>query len=147
MMPLTTIEKRWARVALETMFPSQENVRGADAMDSGEALEGICQTVPARVALGLRAAVWLVALAPLLVAFRLRTLASTASGEREKLVLAMLSHRAYFVRQLALLLKAFGALMFVAAPGVRESIVAPASLPRAPLVKIGTKKMEARHVA
>ncbi len=46
------------------------------------------------------------------------------------------------MRQLTLLLKAFGALMFVSAPGVREKIVG-----REPLVTLGRKGMEARHVA
>ncbi len=142
MMALTTIERRWARTAIETMFPSG-GIRGADVIDSGEGLERICQTVPARVALGLRVAVWLVTISPLLVALRFRTLASLAADEREKIVLKLLSHRSYFLRQLALLLKAFGALMFVAAPGVRESIVG-----RPSLVKLGLgRKEEARHVA
>lgn len=139
MIPLTTIERRWARVAIETMFPSGAlpGVRGADAIDAGAALEDVCQTVPSRVALGLRVAVWLLTLSPLIVAFRFRTLASLAAEEREKIVLKLLAHRAYLLRQLALLLKAFGALMFVAAPGVRESIVRPPSL----------VKLEVRHVA
>lgn len=142
MMALTTIERRWARTALETMFPST-TIRGADVVDSGDALEGVCQTVPARVALGLRASVWLLTISPLLVAFRFRTLASLAAEEREKIVLKLLAHRSYLLRQLALLLKAFGALIFVAAPGVRESIVG-----RPSLVKLGLgKKEEARHVA
>ncbi len=151
MMPLTTIERGWARVALETMFPSgvtlegDTRVRGADAIDSGDALEDVCQTVPARVALGLRAAVWLVTLSPLLIAFRFSTLGALAQDDREKIILAMLSHRSYLLRQLALLLKAFGALMFVSAPGVREAIVRREG---PSLVKIGTmKKLEARHVA
>jgi hypothetical protein len=136
------MERRWAAVAIETMFPSgvAPGVRGADAIDTGAALEGVCQTVPARVALGLRASVWLLALSPLIVAFRFRTLASLAAAEREKVVLALLSHRSYLLRQLALLLKAFGALMFVTADGVRDSIVG-----RAELVTLGRK--EVAHVA
>jgi len=143
MIPLSGIERRWAHTALVTIFPSgiHPRVRGADVIDGGAALERVCQEVPARVAVGLRVAVWLFAFAPLLVLRRLRTLPSLDAGERERAVLGLLSNRVYFVRQLALLLKAFGALIFVAAAGVRESIVA-----RSELVRLGLPK-EVRHVA
>ncbi len=144
MMDLTTFERGWARSALSTMFPSGVHARvpGADVIDIGTALQDVLHNVPARVALGLRAAVWLLALAPMFVLFRFRTLPSLDAETRERVVLALLSSRSYAIRQLALLLKAFGALMFVAAPGVRESIVG-----REPLMQLGRKPEEARHVA
>ena len=114
---------------------------GADAIDGGALLDDVCRALPARVALGLRASVWLIALAPLFVVFRLRTIVGLDDGAREKVVLALLSSRFYFVRQLTLLLKAFGALIFVAAPGVRKSIVG-----RESLVRLGRKE-EAFHAA
>ncbi|HEY1955463.1 MAG TPA: hypothetical protein VGH28_07620 [Polyangiaceae bacterium] len=140
-MSFTKLERSWARAALGTMFPSGAHPRvpGADAIDGGASLEDVCLAVPARVALGIRIAVWMVALAPLFVVFRLRTLAGLETAAREKVVLALLSSRFYFVRQLTLLLKAFGALIFVAAPGVRQSIVG-----RESLVRLGRKE-EAFH--
>ena len=142
-MSLTKLERSWARAALATMFPSgaHPGVPGADVIDGGESLDEVCRTVPARVALGLRAAVWILALAPLVVLFRLRTLAGLEPASRERVVLALLSSRVYVVRQLTLLLKAFGALIFVAAPGVREAIVG-----RESLVRLGRKE-EAHHAA
>jgi hypothetical protein len=143
MIPLTNTERRWAQTALVTIFPSgvHPRVQGADVIDGGQALEGVCQRVPARVALGLRAAVWIFALSPLLVLRRFRTLSSLDPAKREQVVLELLSYRVYFVRQLALLLKAFGALLFIAARGVREGIVR-----REPVVQLRPSK-EARHVA
>ena len=140
---MTNLERNWARAALATMFPSgaHPNVPGADKVDGGASLEDVCRTVPPRVALGLRAAVWLVALAPLFVVFRLRTLPGLESDVRERVVLALLSSRLYVVRQLTLLLKAFGALIFVAAPGVRASIVG-GSVSHESLVRLGRKKKE-----
>ena len=129
---MMAFERRWTQVALEAIFPG-----GANQIDAGAALEDVFRTVPARVALGLRAAVWLLALAPIVVLFRPRTLASLDVKTRERVVLTLLSSPMYLVRQLALLLKAFGALMFVAAPGVRASIVKP-------LVQL---RKEERHVA
>ena len=149
MIPLTSIERRWTQVALTSIFPSgvAPHVRGADVIDNGAALEDVCRRVPARVALGLRAAVWIFAFGPLLVLHRLRTLAGLDEKARERVVLALLTHRIYVVRQLALLLKAFGALMFVAAAGVREGIVHPESLVRLRSAKPATDAREARDVA
>lgn len=141
-MSLTKMERSWARVVFGAMFPSVDpRVPGADSMDAGAALQGVCETVPLRVALGIRIALWLVVLAPL-VHFKFRTLPGLDAGTREAVVLTLLSSRFYFVRQLTLLLKAFGALMFVAAPGVRAKIVG-----RESLVRLGRNQMEARHVA
>jgi hypothetical protein len=140
-MNLTKIERGWARVVLGTMFPSgvHPRVPGADVIDGGEALDDVVRTVPPRVALGLRAALFLLVFAP--IAFlKFRTLPGLPPAMRETVVLTLLSSRIYFVRQLATLLKAFGALMFIAAPGVREKIVG-----RESLLKLGRK--EVRHVA
>lgn len=135
-MSLTNLERTWARVALETMFPSSaQGIPGVDVIDGGASLDEACRDVPARVALGLRASVWLVTFAPIFVLFRFRTLPGLDDVTREKVVLSLLSNRVYVVRQLTLLLKAFGALLFVSAPGVRECIVA-----REPLVHIGRKE-------
>ncbi len=141
-MSLTRIERSWARVVFETMFPSVDaRVPGAASMDTGAALDDVCRTVPSRVALGIRLALWIVVLAPLAL-LKFRTLPGLDAATRESVVLTLLSSRFYFVRQLTLLLKAFGALMFVSAPGVREKIVG-----REPLVRLGRKELEARHVA
>jgi hypothetical protein len=143
MIPLSQTERQWAHTALTTIFPSgaHPRVRGADVIDGGAALEGVCQQVPARVALGLRIAVWLFAMSPMIVLLRPRTLRSLDAATRERVVLGLLSSRVYVVRQLALLLKAFGALLFIAADGVREGIVR-----RDQLLHLGVSK-EARHVA
>ena len=142
-MSLTKLERSWARVVFGTMFPSNvhPSVPGADSVDAGESLDQVCRTVPKRVALGLRVALLLLVLAPLAF-FKFRTLPGLDPAARESIVLALLSSRFYFVRQLALLLKAFGALMFVAAPGVREKIAG-----RESLLRLGRKEVEARHVA
>ena len=57
---MTGIERGWTRCALETMFPSDVHPRvpGANVIDGGAALEDVCRRVPARVAFGLRLAVW-----------------------------------------------------------------------------------------
>jgi hypothetical protein len=141
-MSLTKIERGWARVVFGTMFPTVDpRVPGADSVDTGAALEDVCQTVPSRVALGLRVALLMIILAPLAL-WKFRTLPGLDAATRERVVLTLLSSKLYFVRQLTLLLKAFGALMFVSAPGVRAKIVG-----RESLVRLGRKEVEARDVA
>ncbi len=143
MIPLTKLERRWATVALTTCYPSgvSPRVAGADVIDIGASLEDVCQYVPVRVAMGLRIGLWLFTFAPLL-SWRFRILSQLDAGARERAVLAVLSSRMYVVRQLAILFKAFGALMFVVAPGVRERIIE-----HEPIMRIGLGHKEARHVA
>ena len=68
------------------------------------------------------------------------TLAGLDPSARERAALTLLSNRIYVIRQLALLLKAFGALMFIAAPGVREGIIQRDEI-------LQLRLTEARHVA
>ncbi len=145
MIALTTVERAWATSALTTIYPAgaHPRVRGADVIDIGASLEEVLKNAPVRVAFGLRMAVWLFAFAPLYF-LRFRTLPHVDAAGRERMVLALLSSRVYVIRQLAVLLKAFGALMFIRSGGVREAIIK-----REPVVQIGLgrKEKEERHVA
>ncbi len=126
---LTRVERRWARAAITAMFPSNADPRvpdGAEIVDIDGCLDETCRQVPGRVALGLRAAVWLLAFAPLFVLGKLRTIGGLQPADRERVVVRLLSSPVYVVRQLVLLLKAFGALFLFTAPGVREKVVRPA---------------------
>lgn len=137
---LTRVEEGWARAALGAMFPGGAHPRlphGAEAVDTVARFNEICESVPARVAFGLRAALWMIALAPVVVLLRLRTIAGLDAPAREKVVCALLASRVYLVRQLTLLLKAFGALFFVSSPEVRAAIVGDAPA----LVTLGKKEV------
>jgi hypothetical protein len=70
-------------------------------------------------ALGLRAALWIVALAPLWQRGRLQTLSTLSVPARSAALAALLAHRSLIVRELALLLKLCAAMALFAAPGVR----------------------------
>lgn len=140
MRALTSMEAAWARAVFGAMFPANAHPRlphGADAVDVVACFNDVCKSVPARVVVGLRAALWIIALAPIVVLLRLRTIAGLDEDAREKVVLTLLSSRFYFVRQLTLLLKAFGALFFVSSPEVRAAIVGQAPA----LVTLGTKEV------
>jgi len=126
MRSLTRVEGRWARAAFGAMFPAGAHPRlphGADAVDMVAIFDQVAQDVPARVVLGLRAALWMIALAPIVLLLRMRTIVGLDDAAREQVVCRLLSSRWYAVRQLTLLLKAFGALFFVSSPEVRAAIV------------------------
>lgn len=143
-MSLMKFEHQWAEVVFDGMFPAKADARipmGARDADMVGLFEEARNMVPARVALGLRLALWLVAMAPLFTIGKLVTIGGLADADRERVLLALLSSPLYFVRQLTLLLKTFGAFFFLTAPGVREAIV---KAPGKALVKLGMKK-ESNH--
>lgn len=123
---MTGLERGFAAAAFDGIFPRGSDERlpqGAADGDMVGLFENARADVPPRVALGLRVAVWIVALAPLLTIGKFATIASLATTDRERVVLALLSSNVYMIRQLTTLLKAFGALFFLTFPGVRKAIV------------------------
>ena len=123
-MKLARFEDRWAQASLAVMFPGSSDQGFADirAMDVHGYLVEVMRAFPFRVALGLRVAVWLVALAPLFVCRKLATIASLAASERERVVETLLASRAYSVRSLVMLLKTFGALLYAGDEQIRARL-------------------------
>ena len=143
-MSLMKFERGWAQAAFEGLFPSNVDARipvGARDADMVGLFEDARLAVPPRVALGLRVALWIVALAPLFTIGKLVTIGGLHGLDRERVLLALLASPFYFVRQLTMLLKAFGALFFLSVPGVREAIV---GAPNPQLMTLGMKK-ESSH--
>ena len=140
---MTGLERGFAAAAFDGIFPRGSDERlpqGAADGDMVGLFENARACVPPRVALGLRVAVWIVALAPLVTIGKFATIASLATTDRERVVLALLSSNVYMIRQLTTLLKAFGALFFLTFPGVRNAIVrAPAPLAAGGLVALSKK--------
>lgn len=131
MRQLTSIENAWAEAALGAIFPGsrEDGLAGIGSMDVRGYLRDAMRRVPLRVALGLRVAVWLVALAPIFVLGRFATIARLAAAERERVVAALVANGVYAVRSLALVLKTMGALLYAGDDAVRTRLLKPA--PRA----------------
>ena len=89
----------------------------------------VVASVPSKVALGLRLAVWIVALAPLFVLGRVATITSLAPSDRERVVAALVTSRNYALRSLVMILKTMGALLYAADDSVRERLKKPAFVP------------------
>jgi hypothetical protein len=152
MKTLTRWETRWAVAALGAIFPKNAHDKialGVADLDVEGYLRDLLGRVSLRVALGLHAAIWIVALAPLFVIGRWATIASLPPDARETVVARLSSSPIYVVRQLTMLLKTLGAILFTGEPAVREvmlrarPVVVPAeSGPR--LIQLG-RKVEAEE--
>ncbi len=139
---LLSFERSFAAAAFDGIFPRKSDPRlpqGAADGDMVGMFEDARSGVPPRVALGLRVAVWIIALAPLLTIGKLSTITGLATGDRERVVMALLGSNFYFVRQLTTLLKAFGALFFLTFPGVRKAVVREPE--RSTLVSLSKKQL------
>src|SRR5260370_8805174 len=106
-MPVTRWENEWARAAIGAIFPGSVEQGFADiaAMDVPGFLHRVIRTVPFRAALALRLAIWLVALAPLLVLGRPSTISRLPLPDREVLMPRLLSNKPYAIRSLGTLFK------------------------------------------
>jgi hypothetical protein len=126
-MRLTGIENRWAEAAMGAIFPGsrEEGLTDIRAMDVRGFLARVVTSVPSKVALGLRLAVWIVALAPLFVLGRLATITSLAQADRERVVAALVMSRNYALRSLVMILKTMGALLYAGDDAVRARMMVP----------------------
>jgi hypothetical protein len=126
-MRLTGIENRWAEAAMGAIFPGshEEGLSDIRAMDVRGFLGRVVASVPSKVALGLRLAVWIVALAPLFVLGRLATITSLAQADRERVVATLVMSRNYALRSLVMILKTMGALLYAGDDGVRARMMVP----------------------
>ena len=132
-MKLTRFENRWAQATLASMFPGSREEGFADiqGMDVRGFLTGVMRTLPFRAALGLRVAVWMVALAPLVVLRRAVTIAGLEDADRERVIVTLSASGSYGVRSLVMLLKTFGALLYAGDDRIRARLRPVAS--RAPI--------------
>jgi hypothetical protein len=112
---LTRWESRQARAALEAFAPSS-----TAGVDHVAVFERIRRASSRKAALGMRLAIWIVALAPLWVLGTVRTLVGIPLERRARLLGRLLSHRIYLVRELALLLKLNAAFALLGDPAVRS---------------------------
>ncbi len=137
-MRLFAFEETWARAVLAAMFPVDSEVR---ERSYGSGFAGIIASAPFEAAVGLRLALLMVVLSPLLVMKRPRTFGGLAPEARERVLDALLSSSTYFVRQLVMALKTMGAILYAHDPEVRRALLTPK---RDALVTLTVKKEASR---
>jgi hypothetical protein len=126
MILLTRLERRWAHAILDTLFPGPDRgalPAGILDMDVDGFLDETFQRVPFEASLGLRAAFWIIGLAPLFMIGKLATIASLEPKDRLRVLLAMNASPVYLLRGLVMMVKAIGALFFCGDARVRPTIV------------------------
>jgi hypothetical protein len=128
-MKLTGLEMGWAEAALVGVFPGSvaSGFASIGSMDVRGFLKGALRRIPLRAALGLRLAIWIVALAPIVVLRRLRTIARLEQVDRERVLARLAASDSYAIRSLVMMLKTFGALLYAGDDGVRARIEIPAA--------------------
>jgi hypothetical protein len=120
-MTLFAFERRWATAVLEAFAPPG----GAGlAPEPGEVdyvggMQRMLGSFTQRAAFGLRAALWIAALAPLWMWGRLSSVTRMPLPRRTELVKHLLVHRFFLVRELAFLLKTAAAFALLGTRSVR----------------------------
>lgn len=126
--PWSATERAWAEAVFVALFPEPPRSQlpaGASSLAVAGEVVALLDGVPVRQAIGVRLALWMVALAPPWVLGTFATIATLDVAQRERLVAELLASRVYVVRQLTLALKAMGALAFARAPAVRSAATSP----------------------
>ena len=140
---LTRFERRWAHAAFETIFPGPERGSlplGIQDMGLDAFLDETLTSLPFESAIGLRLAVWVIALAPLFVLRRFATLASLGAEERERVLGAIAGSSFYAIRSTVLALKAIGALLYCGDLRVRPLMIGTVA-PKSPVITLRTRAL------
>lgn len=118
---MMAFERRWARHLLAAFAPPEGPGLAplGGEVDYLAVLNRMRREATPLAALGLRAAIWMAALAPLWLWGKLATVTRLASERRTQLLRELLAHRAFAVRELALLLKLSAAMALLGTPSVR----------------------------
>lgn len=119
---MTPFERRWA-VDLLRAFAPETSSEGLSPLpgevDYLATFDRMRVRATKLASLGLRAAVWIIALTPLWQRGRLATMSTLSIEARAEKLAELLAHRAFIVRELTLLLKLCAAMALFAVPSVR----------------------------
>lgn len=117
---LSTVERRWASGVLFAMFPLRDD-EATFTQDFGlsETLQRFFGGIPFQAALGLRAALMLVVVAPLFLIGRFAFFPSLDARDRMRVLERLMKNSNYAVRQLVVAWKAVGGLVVVGHESLR----------------------------
>lgn len=118
---MLTFERRAAATVLEAFAPFPEPalaVRSGE-VDWARSFEAMAKASSPLAAFGLRLALWITLVSPLLVFGSLRSFASLEPARRSDVIQRLLVHRLYIVRELALYLKLTACMAIFSSPAVR----------------------------
>jgi hypothetical protein len=118
---MLSFERRWAKSLLAGFAPSDGPGLAPlrDEVDYEGVLARMMREATPLAALGIRAAVWIGALAPLWLWGKLTTITKLAHERHPDLLRALLGHRVFAIRELTMLLKLCAAMALLGTPSVR----------------------------
>ncbi len=123
---LSAFERAWTDAAFDAIYPESPALpHGIASMHPARYLDDLLRDVPLEQSIGIRLALWIVALAPLFTIWKLGTIASIDPDERPRVLDKLLASPVYAVRQLVLLLKAMAALLYARSAAVRAAMTQP----------------------
>jgi hypothetical protein len=129
---LLPFELAWTDAAFDAIFPDGTALpHGVARLHPARFFDELLVEIPLEQSLGLRVALWIVALAPLFTIRKLGTIASIEPAERTRVLERLLASPTYAVRQLTLGLKAMAALLYVQSSDVRAAMTEPVRGPAA----------------
>lgn len=132
---LTSFELAWTDAAFDALYPDVRQDAASDApslphgirqLHPAKFFDDVLADIPLEQSIGLRLALWIVALAPLFVLKRVATIASLREEQRGTVLERLLASRSYVVRQLTTSLKAIATMIYASSP----TVVAAMNVPR-----------------
>jgi hypothetical protein len=118
-------ERRWMVRVFEAMLPAGVDPRlglGAAQVPMGRFVDDMLARAPLQSVMGLRAGVWILMLAPLLVLRRVRTFVGLAAAERQVVLDRVTRSNIYLVRESAHFLKIVACLGFCGLTPVQQQL-------------------------
>lgn len=127
-MKLFGFELTWAAAAFDAVFPERTALpHGIARMGPARFLADTIAVSPLEQSIGLRLTLWIVALAPLWILRRPRTISDIGPEERQRVLERLFASPVYAIRQLVVAFKAIGSLLYAQSPEARAAMTNPRS--------------------
>ena len=125
-MKLFGFERTWVTAAFDAIFPSGTSLpHGITQMNPARFFSEAIEVSRFEQAIGLRITLWIVALAPLFLLRRPKTIASIQNADRKRVLELLLTSPIYAVRQLVSAFKAMGSMLYSQSPAIRAAMTTP----------------------
>ncbi len=122
-MKLFDFELAWASAAFDAVLPEHPALpHGLARLAPAHTFAEMVTASAFEQAVGLRLMLWLVALAPLWLLRRPRTIAGVGARDRQRVLELLLASSSYVVRQLALAFKATASMLYARSPEARQAM-------------------------
>ena len=113
-------ESRWRDALFGAMIPPSGSRPGLANIDQTRFWGTLDQSAPPLVALGLRAAVWILTFMPCFMFKYLKPFNRLSADKKDEFISCATRSNWYLVRQLVMTVKAFSAFAYFSDPGVRK---------------------------